>query len=99
MNMIKHFNSGLPDEKTGHLEPPRILDPRETLRANFSGYPACSDSRLVVELNKFYSDPAFAEDGEPISGDETARFRRWHQSGWWPTYGDIPDQKPRGALF
>ena len=92
-------NSSFPSKITGYLEPPQGRpDPDEPLRCNFSGWSAHGNS-TVFEMREFYSQPEYAEDGKPISGDQTQRFLAVEQGAGWPTYGDIPDIKPRNALF
>lgn len=80
------------------LRKPKADDP---LRVNFSGYPIPPDStRTVAELEAFYLAPGYkGEDGEPISGDETARFAYWRRTGHYPRFKDLPPIKPANALF
>jgi hypothetical protein len=92
-------NSSFPSKATGYLEPPiGRPDPDEPLRSNFSGWSAHGKS-TVSEIREFYSQPEYAEEGRPISGDQTKRFLAVEKGAGWPTYGDIPDLKPRDALF
>ncbi|MGO1320812.1 MAG: hypothetical protein ACTMIK_11250 [Galactobacter sp.] len=60
-----------------------------SFHANFSGYAIPpGDERTVVEVAAYYAanDP---EKGQPISGDETARFHHWRATGEWPTVNDV----------
>ncbi|MCZ6937126.1 hypothetical protein EJ130_02250 [Micrococcus luteus] len=81
----------------------RRIDTRDPVHAHWSGYPIAPGSTTTVdELEAYYirgekgrggHAPADVEqsreDGQPISGDESARFRLWRQSGHWPTYQDV----------
>lgn len=92
-------NSSFPSKITGYLEPPQgRLDPDEPLRSNFSGWSAHGRSSFA-EVSEFYAQPEYAEEGKPISGDLTQRFLAVEHRAEWPKYRDIPDIKPRNALF
>lgn len=68
-------NSNAPSAATGHREPPALPDPDEVLLVNWSGYfiPPGSQ-RVLAEVAAYYAAHPESE-GEPISGDETARAR------------------------
>lgn len=92
-------NSSFPSKITGYLEPPQgRLDLTEPHRSNFSGWSAHGRG-TVAEIIDFYSQPEYAEEGKPISGDLTQRFLACEKGAGWPKYGDIPDIKPLNALF
>lgn len=79
------------------------IDTTDPIRAHWSGYAVPpGDTTTVDELVAYYirgekgraghapADLDHArENGQPISGDETQRFRLWRQSGHWPTYQDV----------
>lgn len=68
-------NSNTPSAATGHREPPTHPDPDELLMVNWSGYFIPSGSqRVLAEVAAYYASHPESE-GEPISGDETARAR------------------------
>lgn len=54
---------------------PQLLDPDDRLKVHFSGYPVVpSGGRPILEVVAYYAAHPDSP-GEPISGDQTARWR------------------------
>lgn len=79
----------MPDQETGHREPPESPHPAAVLRVRFSGFAVVPTAdRKIGDVIAYYAE--HPDEGEPISGDETARFWHWRGSGRrWPCFCDI----------
>lgn len=102
-------------EGTFHGKPRVRFRDYDTLRPFFSGYPLPPGSKQTVQqLENFYTHGIGATNqteaeyradiGQPISGDQTARWRAWQERGeGFPSTHDIPHGTPiitpKGALF
>lgn len=95
----------------GRDKPGKTLNPKDRLLTHFSGWAVTLEQgATVASVEAYYVDgkpsehnPGLSQEeldkGYPVSGDYSRRFQHWRNTGHWPTYADMPDVKPIGAIF